>query len=202
MDECLCSTVRQLASDFDEQQARDLIPALNSHLSNLQTLLAQLRGLGLTRDVKYTITVSNQRTVKALSVESVNLGPVDRVCDKFRDDVEGFWEPSDDTVQTDLRRRIACAVIFLRSRLDVSASVPPQVVSAFQGPQNYVDLRHAGRKYLKIARKLGGIGALFWLPLDIPHSTSVNQQRVPSQPPGLWGEKPVLANGPPGMNDI
>lgn len=171
MDTCLCDKVRRLTGNLEKDQARNFIPELNTHLKHLQAFLAQLKGLGLARDIKYAITVSNQRTSKALSMDSIDLGPVDRVCDKFRDNINGFWESSDDTVQRELRRRIACVVIFLRSKLDASASVPRDVADSFQGPQNYGDLRHAGRKYLKIARRLGGIGSLFWLPVDIPHST-------------------------------
>lgn len=171
MSSCLCESVRRLAADFDEQQARDLVPSLNLHLRHLQSLLTQLRGLGLARDIKYVITASNQRAVKALSVDSVDLGPIDQIYDRFKDNFDGFWENSEDPIQKEVRRRIACVVIFLRSKLDAFASVPSQIASAFQGSQNYADGRHAGRKYLKIARKLGDIGSLFWLPLDIPHST-------------------------------
>lgn len=172
MNTCLCETVCRLASEFNQSQAKDLIPALNAHLRQLQGILAQLRGLGLARDVKYAVTVSNQRADKVLSVDSVDLRPVDRVCAKFRGDPDNFWTPTDDDcVHKELRRRIACVVIFLRSKLEPLATLPPTIANAFHGPQNYIELRHAGRKYLKIARKLGDIGSLFWLPHDIPQST-------------------------------
>lgn len=174
MDACLCNRLCQTpGDDLDRSQAKDLIPALNDHLRRLQLLLAQIKGFGLSRDVRYTVTSSKQRTSKALSVASLNLEPVDRICDTFGDDMDGFWRQleEDDNIHKDLRRRISCVIIFLRSKLDASASVPLPVAAAFQGPRNYSELRHAGRKYLKISEKLGGLGCLFWLPVDIPYST-------------------------------
>jgi hypothetical protein len=171
---CLCGTARGLVKDYDEGRAQSLIPALNCHLRDLRTLLA--RSKSLTREVQYRITPNTQRTMKALYVDSVNLGPVDQVCERFTDDAEGFWRtaPSDDVVHVELRRRLACVVIFLRSKLDAEVWVPPEVATVFQGQQqqqNFTDIRHSGRKYIKIARKLGGLGSLFWLPLEIPPST-------------------------------
>ncbi len=175
---CLCDTVRQLAKDFDEGRAQSLIPALNCHLRDLRALLA--RSKTLTREVQYRITLNNQRTMKALYVDSVNIAPVDQVCQRFKDDVEGFWRitttpSSDDPVHVELRRRLACVVIFLRSKLAAEVWVPPAIASCFQGqqqqPQNYPELRNSGRKYIKIARKLGSLGSLLWLPLEIPPST-------------------------------
>lgn len=169
METCLCSAIHTLAKKYDEAQAGELIPALNRHLKDLRNFLAQSKSLS--REVQYQITPRNQRTDKALFVDSVNLNPVDRVCQRFDQDVDGFWAGSDDRVHLELRRRLACVVIFLRSRLDAQVLAPPQVVQVFPGQQNYVDMRNPGRKYIQISQKLGGIGAIFWLPLNIPPST-------------------------------
>lgn len=169
MDMCVCNTVRQLAADYDEDRAKDVIPALNSHLRDLQVVLS--RSKSLTRSLQYQITSNNKRTKKALLVDSIDLAPIDQVCETFREDIQGFWTSSEDSAHIELRRRLACVVIFLRSQLDPEASIPPQIARLFQKEQNYADLRHYGRKYIKISRKLGGLGAILWLPLNIPAST-------------------------------
>jgi len=166
---CVCIKARRLTKDYDEAQAQSLLHDLNGLLRDLRALLA--RSKSLSREVQYRITPSNQRTTKALSVESIDVSTVDRVCERFKDDVDGFWTASDDAVHTDLRRRLACVVIFLRSKLDAEVWVPPQIASTLRGQQNYQELRHSGRKYINIARKLDGLGALLWLPLEIPPST-------------------------------
>ncbi|KAG5750215.1 hypothetical protein H9Q72_006739 [Fusarium xylarioides] len=169
MDGCLCSTIHTLAKDYDEAQAKDLIPALNRHLEDLRQFLAQAGSLS--RQLQYQITPRNQRTGKALFVDKVELTPVDRVFSRFENDVTGFWAGSDDRVHLELRRRLACVVIFLRSKLDAQILAPPQVAEVFPGMQSFTDLRNPGRKYVQIAQKLGGVGAIFWLPLDVPAST-------------------------------
>ncbi|RYC93862.1 hypothetical protein BFJ63_vAg3500 [Fusarium oxysporum f. sp. narcissi] len=169
METCLCRTIHTLAKDYDVVQAKELIPALNRHLEDLRQFLAQAKSLS--RQVQYQITPRNQRTGKALFVDSVDLTPVDRVCSRFDNDVNGFWAGSDDHVHLELRRRLACVVIFLRSKLDAQMLAPPQVVEEFPGAQNPTDMRNAGRKYVQIAQRLGGVGAIFWLPLNIPPST-------------------------------
>ncbi|KAJ3945960.1 uncharacterized protein N0V96_004310 [Colletotrichum fioriniae] len=155
---------------YDEDRARELIPALNSHLEDVRRLLAKSKALS--RDVQYQITPRNQRTNKALSVDSIDLAPVKQIYEVFSENVDGFWVASDDRVNADLRRRLACIVIFLRSKLDPEASVPPHIAKPFHGQTNYADIRNSGRKYIQIARKLGGLGSILWLPLDIPPSTS------------------------------
>ena len=176
MDVCMCRVAHRLARDFNETEAKDLAPDLNRHLRDIYTLLT--RSKTLARDIQYRITLNNQRTSKALFVDSVDLAPVNRVCERFSRDIDGFWTTSDDPVHADLRRRLACVAIFLRSKLDATSSVPPQIARLFQGQQNYADLRNSGRKYIKISRRLGGIGSIFWLPLDIPASTYVNRSLV------------------------
>lgn len=169
MDACICSTVHRLTKEYDDNRAKDVLPALNSHLADIRSLLAQSKSL--TRDVRYRVTLNHQRTMKALSVDVADSAPVDRVCDKFKDDLDGFWAPSEDSVQGELRRRLACVVVFLRSKIDTQGSVPLHIASLFQGQQSYAELRNSGRKYIKIARRLGGLGNIFWLPLDVPPST-------------------------------
>ncbi|KAF4973681.1 hypothetical protein FSARC_70 [Fusarium sarcochroum] len=169
METCLCSAVHTLAKEYDEVQARELIPALNRHLKDLRHFLAQSKSLS--RDVHYQITPRSQRTDKALFVDSVDLTPVNQVSQRFDQDVDGFWAGSDDRVHTELRRRLACVVIFLRSKLGAQALASPQVAEVFHGQPNFTDMRNPGRKYIQISQKLGGIGAIFWLPLNIPPST-------------------------------
>ncbi|KAI8275539.1 ABC transporter [Colletotrichum sp. SAR11_57] len=73
---CLCSSVRLLSNQYDESQARNLIPALNRHLEDLRRLLAQSKSLS--RDVQFHVTPRNQRTSKALAVDSLDLTPVNQ----------------------------------------------------------------------------------------------------------------------------
>lgn len=171
MNSCLCNTIHTLAKDYDDAQAKELIPALNRHLEDLRQVLAQASSLS--RQVQYQITPRNQRTGKALFVDKVDLAPVDRVFSRFENDVIGFWADSDDRVHLELRRRLACVVIFLRSKLDAQILAPPQVAEVFPGVRSFADLRNPGRKYVQIAQRLGGVGAIFWLPLDVPASTYV-----------------------------
>lgn len=166
---CLCSAVHILAKHHDEARARDLIPALNRHLKDLRVLLTTSKSLHC--GVQYQIRPRNERKNKALLVDSVNLAPVDQLWGVFREDVDRFWVGSTSSVHTQLRRRLACVVVFLRSMLEAQAAVPPHIAQLFPEPLNYADVRNAGRKYIKIARKVGGLGAICWLPLDIPHST-------------------------------
>ncbi|KAM0081560.1 major facilitator superfamily [Fusarium odoratissimum] len=169
METCLCSTVHSLAKDYDAVQAKELIPALNRHLEDLRQFLAQAKSLS--RQLQYQITPRNQRTEKALFVDKVDLTPVNRVCSIFDNDVDGFWAGSVDQVHLELRRRLACVVVFLRSKLDAQILAPPQVAEVFSGVPNLTDMRNPGRKYVQIAQRLGGVGAIFWLPLNIPPST-------------------------------
>ncbi|SCO92144.1 uncharacterized protein FRV6_16272 [Fusarium oxysporum] len=169
METCLCSSVHSLAKDYDAVQAKELIPALNRHLEDLRQFLAQAKSLS--RQLQYQITPRNQRTEKALFVDKVDLTPVDRVCSIFDNDVDGFWAGSVDQVHLELRRRLACVVVFLRSKLDAQILAPPQVAEIFSGVPNLTDMRNPGRKYVQIAQRIGGVGAIFWLPLNIPPST-------------------------------
>ncbi|KZL67139.1 ABC multidrug transporter [Colletotrichum tofieldiae] len=166
---CVCTSIQLLAKQYDEGRARDLVPALNCHLEVLRRLLAQSKALS--RDVQYRVTPRNQRTNKALSVDSVDPAPANQIYELFSENVDEFWASSDSRINTELRRRLACVVIFLRSKLDAQALVPPRIADMFRGQHNYADIRNSGSKYIQIARKLGGLGSILWLPLDIPPST-------------------------------
>ncbi|RSL59333.1 hypothetical protein CEP51_013934 [Fusarium floridanum] len=165
---CLCSTVRQLAKDYDETKAEGIASELNHHLSAIRSILSKSKSLS--RATHYHITPTNQRTAKILSVQSFNSDRVNDVYERFRFDLEGFWTPSDALAHVELHRRLACIVIFLRSELNASVLVPPRIARYFEG-QKDSELRHAGRKYIKMARRLGSIGSVLWLPLDVPCST-------------------------------
>ncbi|KAF5536695.1 ABC multidrug transporter [Fusarium napiforme] len=169
MDSCLCNIIHTLAKNYNKAQAKELIPALNRHLEDLRQFLAQASSLR--RQIQYQIIPQTQRTSKALFIEKVDLSTVDRVFSRFENNIAGLWAGSDDRVHLELRRRFACAVIFLRSKLDAQVLAPPQVAEVFPRVQSFTDLRNPGRKHVQIAQRLGGVGAMFWLPLEVPAST-------------------------------
>lgn len=170
MTACLCTTVHDLARRPDETRARELAADLDAHFRDLRVVLAQSKALA--REIHFRVTPINERTNKAFFVNELDLKPIDAVHERFEEDVEGFWTTEDaDTSLHDLRRRIACVVVFLRSTVDPQAAIPPHIVNVFKAQSNYSELRHAGRKYIKIARKLGFLGSMLSLPLSIPHST-------------------------------
>lgn len=164
---CLCSTVHQLAADFDSTRASRLAFDLNQHLADVHAILAKSKPL--TREVGYQVIPNNKRTVKIISSRSVDVAGVNDINESFRGDISSFWS-SDVSIPLEIRRRLACVVIFLRSKLDAQAWVSPDTAAVVQRSKNS-ELRYAGKKYIKIARKLGGIGSILWLPLDVPSST-------------------------------
>lgn len=171
MNACLCTVVHQLAESFDEAQAKAIWPALNQHLRDVRAVLAQSRYLA--QEAHYAVTPNNARTAKVLAVESIDLAPIARLRDRLAQDPNAFWgeASADDAVHNALQRRLACVVLFLRSRIDAEAPVPPRIKALFPGQQNYLELRTCGRKYLKMSRRLSQLGSVLWLPLEVPHST-------------------------------
>lgn len=167
---CLCRTLRDLSEDFDEDKATQLASSLNSHLETIRKLLAKSKSL--TRDVHWQLIPSNQRTRKILSVKSIDKSRLNLIYQKFNTASHAFWQSTNDFPHMEIRRRIACVVVFLRSELDREAWTSPDITALFKGSKTS-ELRFAGKKYVKIARKLGGIGSLFWLPLEVPSSTYV-----------------------------
>ncbi|KAF5656807.1 hypothetical protein FHETE_10781 [Fusarium heterosporum] len=148
---CSCSGINQLIDNFDPTKSADLASRLNKHLEALRTILA--RNKSLSKEVRYQIIPSNQRTAKILSLQPL-----------------GFWTTPGDVLHQELRRRIACMTIFLRSKLDDSAWMSQDVSNVIQG-RTLSELRYAGSKYIKIARRLGGVGSILWLPTEVPAST-------------------------------
>lgn len=165
---CLCSTVRHLAVEFDPDEAMGLVSDLNKHLAAVRAILSKSKPLA--REVRYQVVPNNHRTMKILSVQSVDVGGMDQLYNRFKDHVQDFWGCSENNFHQELRRRLACVTIFLRSKLDSEAWVSAGVSGVVQG-QKPSELRYAGNKYIKIARKLGGIGSILWLPLEVPSST-------------------------------
>ncbi|KAH7311540.1 hypothetical protein B0I35DRAFT_357406 [Stachybotrys elegans] len=169
MDACVCANIKTLSTEYDDTQARALAPLLNTLLGQVQVLLSQYKSLA--RQVQYRITPTKQRTTKALDVKAIDPVPLNRLRERYVNDVDAFWLQPTDPAHVELRRRLACVVIFLRSRLEAGVLVPPVIANIFEKQQNYEDVRGYGKKYIKIARKLGGLGSIFWLPFDIPPST-------------------------------
>lgn len=165
---CLCGNVQRLAESFDEVSAKRLLPSLNQHLKAIHSIFAKSKHVS--RDANYIIVPNNQRTMKILSLRSIDASGVDQLCKRMNTDMDTFWTPSDEPINTELCRRIACIVVFLRSKLNIDAPIPDEIAKYTQA-NNPTELRYAGKKYLKMARKLGDLGSVFWLPQSIPTST-------------------------------
>ncbi|KAI9168011.1 hypothetical protein HJFPF1_04155 [Paramyrothecium foliicola] len=168
MPTCLCSNVRKVADDFDEASARRLLPSLNQHLKDIHSLFAKSKHVA--RDANYLISPNNQRTMKILNLRAVEVSRVDQLCERLETDIDAFWSHSNDPINAELCRRIACITIFLISKLDTKSPLPVEIDNYTKG-SNPTELRYAGKKYLKMARKLGDVGSVFWLPQNIPTST-------------------------------
>lgn len=163
---CLCSEIRDLAESPSMGDVSRLGPGLNKHLADVRTILTKSKPLS--RDMRYQVVPNNQRTMKILNTLSTDLTKANEAFHRFRGDFEGFWQSSD--VQPELRRRLGCVVVFLRSKLDSQNWIPANMAAFFHG-QKPSELRYAGKKYIKMARRLGGVGSMLWLPLDVPSST-------------------------------
>ncbi|KAM0345664.1 hypothetical protein ACHAPU_006318 [Fusarium lateritium] len=165
---CSCTGINQLIDNFDPNKSADLASRLNKHLEALRTIL--VRNKSLSKEVRYQIIPSNQRTAKILSLQPLGYGKVRQLHDSFADDTKSFWTTPGDVFHQELRRRIACMTIFLRSKLDDKLWMSQDVANIIQG-RTLSELRYAGSKYIKIARRLGGVGSILWLPTAVPAST-------------------------------
>lgn len=163
---CLCNEIRQLVESPNLGDVSHLALGLNKHLSDVRSVLAKSKPL--TRDMRSQVVPNNQRTMKILNTSSIHLARANATYNEFPGDFDGFWESSN--VPTDLRRRLGCVIVFLRSKLDAKNWISPTMEAFFRG-QKHSELRYAGKKYIKMARRLGGIGSMLWLPLDVPSST-------------------------------
>ena len=142
--------------------------SLNKHLEAIRAILG--RNKALAKEVRYQIIPSNQRTAKILSLQSITFTKITALHQRFRDDTRGFWTSESDGLIQELRRRIACVTIFLRSKINDDAWIADDVADVVKG-RTLSELRYAGSKYIKIARRLGGVGSVLWLPLEVPAST-------------------------------
>lgn len=165
---CLCSTVRDLADNFDQGRATGLAAELNRHLGAVRTLLAKSKALN--RDVGYQVIPNNHRTSKIFAAHSIDSKTPVEICHRYQGNPREFFTSEDPVVHPELRRRLACAVIYLRSSLDTQSWASPDISPLIQG-QKLQELRYAGKKYIKMARRLGGIGSILWLPQSVPSST-------------------------------
>lgn len=148
----------------------DAVPAssLNKHLEAIRAILG--RNKALAKEVRYQIIPSNQRTAKILSLQGVAFTKISILHQRFKGDTKAFWTVESDGLLQELRRRIACVTIFLRSKINDDAWIAEDVAGVVKG-RTLSELRYAGSKYIKIARRLGGVGSVLWLPLEVPAST-------------------------------
>ncbi|KAI1056659.1 hypothetical protein LB507_001489 [Fusarium sp. FIESC RH6] len=142
--------------------------SLNKHLEAIRAILG--RNKALAKEVRYQIIPSNQRTAKILSLHSITFTKISALYTRFENDTKGFWTAEGDGLLQELRRRIACVTIFLRSKINDDAWIADDVADVVKG-RTLSELRYAGSKYIKIARRLGGVGSVLWLPLEVPAST-------------------------------
>ena len=142
--------------------------SLNKHLEAIRAILG--RNKALAKEVRYQIIPSNQRTAKILSLHSITFTKISALYTRFENDTKGFWTAEGDGLIQELRRRIACVTIFLRSKINDDAWIAEDVADVVKG-RTLSELRYAGSKYIKIARRLGGVGSVLWLPLEVPAST-------------------------------
>ncbi|KAG9256920.1 uncharacterized protein F5Z01DRAFT_493234 [Emericellopsis atlantica] len=167
---CLCSTIHTLAHHPNESRALELAATLDAHLNDIRILLAQSKGLS--RKIQYKVTSNIDRTSKALSLKKSTVTPAEGLGQCLQGGMDSFWTvKNQNSGLQDLQRRMACVVIFLESILEHETSIPPHIANILKGQCRYTELRNAGRKYIKIARKLGSLGSILWLPLSIPYST-------------------------------
>ena len=165
---CLCDQVRALANNFNELEAKRLIVHLNVHLRAVRNLYTKSKSFASA--LRYEVRDKKQRTSKILSLQTVDTTRQEETLQSFQDNPSGFWQRTDDVTHSELGRRLACVVAYLRHQLFKNVQNTSSV-SVFAPDAKNADLRGAGKKFIVITRRLGGIGSLFCLPLDIPSST-------------------------------
>ncbi|KAM0226863.1 hypothetical protein ACHAPO_012017 [Fusarium lateritium] len=165
---CFCKHLDQLIDNFDPSSTTRFASNLNKHLEGIRSILAKNKSLS--KEVRYQVIPSNQRTAKILSLQSITFDRVRKLHEILQNDTKGFWTSKDDSLLQELRRRVACVTIFLRSKINDDAWIAEDVAAVVKG-RTLSELRYAGNKYIKIARKLGGVGSILWLPLEVPAST-------------------------------
>jgi len=164
---CICTIIRRLARKFNERDANHVASDLNKHLAEIRAVTDKSKSFS--RSIHYEVKEKNKRSAKILSIEDPSTTRQKQVLERFRDNPKAFWQPPVDDVHAQLGRRVACVTIYLLSKLDRGCTAPG--ISTFiQGPIGDAE-RYAGKRYIEAARQLGGIGALFCLPLSIPYST-------------------------------
>ncbi|UZP41724.1 hypothetical protein NXS19_009540 [Fusarium pseudograminearum] len=142
---CFCKHLDQLIDNFDPSSTARLASSLNKHLEAIRSILAKNKSLS-----------------KEFGTRKLH--------DTLQNDTKAFWASNDDSSLQELRRRVACMTIFLRSKINDDAWIAEDVAAVAKG-RTLSELRYAGSKYIKIARKLGGVGSILWLPLEVPAST-------------------------------
>lgn len=176
---CICTIISRLTKKFNEREANLVASDLNKHLAAIRSVTAKSKSFA--RNVHYEVKERNTRPAKILSIEIPDTTPQKRILERFRDNPKAFWQPPVDDAHAQLGRRLACVTIYLLSKLDDRSAAPSGIAMFIQKPITDTE-RYAGKRYIDIARQLGGIGAVFCLPLEIPYSTSVS---FPYVLPGL-----------------
>ncbi|KAL8296021.1 hypothetical protein RB600_001487 [Gaeumannomyces tritici] len=134
----------------------------------ISSLLSNSKSLA--RLVHYKVTPKAKRTAKLLSVETLDTTAQQQIFARFQDNPEAFWEPPTCGLHAQLGRRVAHIAMYLRSRLHPD-HLPSSTIAVFVPDPSATKHRYVGKRYVEIARRLGGMGAVFCLPLDIPDST-------------------------------
>lgn len=165
---CLCSAIRDLTDDYDQARATSLASELNLHLGAIRRLLAKFKPLS--RDIGYQVVPNNPRTSKIFAIQSVDHETPAQICRVYGEDLQSFFTADGGLAYQEVRRRLACIVIYLRSTQSTEGWVSADIADLVKG-QKLQELRYAGRKYIKMGRRLGGVGSMLWLPTHVPSST-------------------------------
>lgn len=169
---CICGRIGQLAERFNEKETKPLVSELNRHLATIESIVNKSKSLA--RYVLYDIRPKFKRSKKILSITTANTTPQKQIFERFRSNPEAFWQCDDDDSCMQLGRRLACITIYLLSRLDSKSELPASIARFVPEPASHTEYRYAGKRYLEIARQVGGLGTVLCLPLEIPYSTLVS----------------------------